>query len=173
VKSKEEIEKWIRDEISNPIIGKLITDMLEKGLPYEDVMEMARVLIENTPNVEKQMVESQLRIQDGEQILSTLTNEKINKEIQYFQRKAEKYGFETAWCISEIRVLSLKSPFKAKWMTNGLDNNIKINLPNHKLSGLELWKYANDLYKLLGDSEHRFIEGFELIDDTIEVSFGS
>jgi len=33
MKKKEEVEKWMRDEVSNPIIGKLIMDMTEDGLP--------------------------------------------------------------------------------------------------------------------------------------------
>jgi phosphoribosylformylglycinamidine (FGAM) synthase PurS component len=72
MKTKEELQKYIRDEISNPIIGKFIMDMTEEGVAYEDIMEMAKRLIENTPNVENQMVETQLRVQDGERILSTI-----------------------------------------------------------------------------------------------------
>jgi phosphoribosylformylglycinamidine (FGAM) synthase PurS component len=72
MKTKEELQKYIRDEISNPIIGKFIMDMTEEGVPYEDIVEMARKLIENTPNVEKKMVETQLRVEDGERILSTI-----------------------------------------------------------------------------------------------------
>jgi hypothetical protein len=72
MKTKEELQKYIRDEISNPIIGKFIMDMTEEGVPYEDIMEMAKKLIENTPKVEKEMVETQLRVEDGERILSTI-----------------------------------------------------------------------------------------------------
>jgi hypothetical protein len=72
MRTKEELQKYIRDEISNPIIGKFIMDMTEEGVEYEDIMEMAKMLIENTPNVENQMVETQLRVQDGERILSTI-----------------------------------------------------------------------------------------------------
>jgi hypothetical protein len=72
MRTKEELQKYIRDEISNPIIGKFIMDMTEEGVEYEDIMEMAKRLIENTPNVENQMVETQLRVQDGERILSTI-----------------------------------------------------------------------------------------------------
>jgi phosphoribosylformylglycinamidine (FGAM) synthase PurS component len=72
MKTKEELQKYIREQISNPLIGQMIMDMTEEGVPYEDIMEMARKLIENTPNVEKKMVETQLRVQDGERILSTV-----------------------------------------------------------------------------------------------------
>lgn len=72
MKTKEELQKYIRDEVSNPIIGKFIMDMTEEGVPYEDIMEMAKKLIENTPKVEKEMVETQLRVEDGERILSTI-----------------------------------------------------------------------------------------------------
>ena len=98
---------------------------------------------------------------------------KEEKEISYFIRKREKYGFKTSWSLFQIKAFAYPSPYKAKWMSNGIDNNIKVKLPNHTLSGLELWKYADELYKLLGDTEHSFIEGFELKNDTIEVFFGS
>jgi urease gamma subunit len=72
MKTKEELQKYIREQISNPLIGQMIMDMTKDGVPYEDIMEMARKLIENTPKVEKEMVETQLRVQDGERILSTI-----------------------------------------------------------------------------------------------------
>jgi phosphoribosylformylglycinamidine (FGAM) synthase PurS component len=72
MRTKEELQKYIRDEVSNPIIGKFIMDMTEEGVPYEDIMEMAKKLIENTPKIEKEMVETQLRVEDGERILSTI-----------------------------------------------------------------------------------------------------
>jgi hypothetical protein len=72
MRTKEELQKYIRDEVSNPIIGKFIMDMTEEGVPYEDIMEMAKKLIDNTPKVEKEMVETQLRVEDGERILSTI-----------------------------------------------------------------------------------------------------
>ena len=72
MKTKEELQKYIREKVSNPMIGKMIMDMTEQGVPYEDVMEMAKTLIDNTPNVENQMVETELRVQDGERILSTI-----------------------------------------------------------------------------------------------------
>ena len=72
MRTKEELQKYIREQISNPLIGQMIMDMTEEGVPYEDIMEMAKKLIENTPKVEKEMVETQLRVEDGERILSTI-----------------------------------------------------------------------------------------------------
>jgi hypothetical protein len=72
MKTKEELQKYIREQISNPLIGQMIMDMTEEGVPYEDIMEMAKKLIENTPKIENEMVETQLRVQDGERILSTI-----------------------------------------------------------------------------------------------------
>ena len=75
MKSKEEVERWMRDEISNPIIGKLIMDMTEDGLPMDEILEMIKPLVDNTPNVEAQLVENYMRderIEDGERILSTI-----------------------------------------------------------------------------------------------------
>jgi hypothetical protein len=52
MKSKEELQKYIREEVSNPLIGKFIMEMTDKGISYEDTMQMAKILIDNTPNVE-------------------------------------------------------------------------------------------------------------------------
>jgi len=54
--TKEELQQYIRDEHSNPMIGKLIMDMTEKGVAYKDIMQMAKILVDNTPNVEEKMV---------------------------------------------------------------------------------------------------------------------
>ena len=75
MKNKEEVEKWMRDEISNPIIGKLIMDMTEDGIPMDEILELMKPLVDNTPNVERKLVEDYMRderIKDGERILSTL-----------------------------------------------------------------------------------------------------
>ena len=75
MKSKEEVERWVRNEVSNPIIGKLIMDMTENGLPMDEILEMIKPLVDNTPNVEAQLVEEYMRderIEDGERILSTI-----------------------------------------------------------------------------------------------------
>ena len=69
--------------------------------------------------------------------------------------------------------MHLKSPFKGKYLTNGVHKDIKVPLPNRQLTGGDLWKYSDLLYKLLGDTDHRFIEGFEVNGDDIEVCFGS
>ena len=72
MKSKQEIEKWMRDEVSNPMIGALIRSMVEDGLPLDEIMEIMQPIIDNTPNVEQQLVDKALRIQDGDNILSTI-----------------------------------------------------------------------------------------------------
>ena len=75
MKSKEEVEKLMRDEVSNPMIGKLMMDMSEDGVPMDEILELMKPLIANTPNVEKQLVENYMRderIKDGERILSTI-----------------------------------------------------------------------------------------------------
>lgn len=167
MKNKEEVERWMRDEISNPIIGKLIMDMTEDGLPMDEILEMIKPLVDNTPNVEAQLVEEYMRderIEEGDIITS---------KIERFNRIGEENGFKTSWCLYEITALSLKSSLKGKWMSNGINNDIRVKLPNRKLTGLELWKYADELYNKLNDTEHLFIESFNQNDDTIEVFFGS
>ena len=102
-------------------------------------------------------------------------------EEQVFEKLNEiaiQNGFETSWdlvdTISPMDALSYEWPVMAKWMSDGV-HDVKVELPNRKLTGFQLWEYANALYKLIGDVEHRFIERFTLKDDTdtIEVFFGS
>jgi hypothetical protein len=72
MKTKEQLEKWMRDEISNPMIGMLVRRMMEDGIPLYEVMEKIKPIIDNTPDIEEQLVNKVLRIQDGERILSTI-----------------------------------------------------------------------------------------------------
>lgn len=169
MKSKEEVEKWMRDEVSNPIIGKLIMDMTEDGLPMDEILEIIKPLVDNTPNVEAQLVEKYMkneRIEDGDIITS---------KIEELAKIAEENGFETSWSIdtiSPVDSIPLTWQVVAKWMIDG-EHDVKVELPNRELTGLELWKYADELYKLTGDTEHRFIEDFTFYGDTMEVFFGS
>ena len=77
MESKEEVEKWMREEVSNPMIGQLIMNMTEAGLTIDEILEMIKPLIDNTPNVERKLVEDYMRderIKEGERILSTIKN---------------------------------------------------------------------------------------------------
>jgi hypothetical protein len=75
MKSKEEIEKWMREEVTNPLIGDLIMKMAEDGIPMDEILETIKPLVDNTPNVERELVEKYMRderIKDGEKLLSTI-----------------------------------------------------------------------------------------------------
>jgi len=101
---------------------------------------------------------------------------KEEQVIDELMKIGEQNGFQTQWSldtISPIDALYLKWKVVGKFMTNGINNDIKVELPNKNLTGLELWEYADKLYKLIGDTEHSFIEDFKLKGDTIEVFFGS
>ena len=103
---------------------------------------------------------------------------KFEKEYNYFQAKGDKYGLTTTWCLTEMRALSFKSPFKGKFMTDGIRNDIQIPLPNRRLTGMELWQFADKLYSLIseveGGNDHSFIENFvQSSPDIVEVHFGS
>jgi hypothetical protein len=98
------------------------------------------------------------------------------QQFEKLAKIAKENGLETQWSldtISPIDALSYKSPFKGKFMTNGINGDIKVELPDETLTGLELWQYADKLYKLLGDADHMFVEEFKLNGDIIEVYFGS
>jgi hypothetical protein len=75
MKSKQEIEKWMREEVTNPLIGDLIMKMAEDGIPMDEILETIKPLVDNTPNVERELVEKYMRderIKDGEKLLSTI-----------------------------------------------------------------------------------------------------
>jgi hypothetical protein len=170
MKTKEEIEKWMRDEISNPIIGKLIMDMTEDGLPMDEILEMIKPLVDNTPNVEAQLVEKYMkkeRIKDGDIITS---------KIEKFADIADLNGFETQFCLYEVENVNALSGITADYMTNGLDDT-QIQLENKELTWLELWAAADTLYRSIGDTEHLFVETFDVIQNgdktEVQVFFGS
>jgi hypothetical protein len=170
MKSKEEVEKWMRNEISNPIIGKLIMDMTEDGLPMDEILEMIKPLVDNTPNVEAQLVEKYMkkeRIKDGDIITS---------KIEKFADIADLNGFETQFCLYEVENVNELSGITADYMTNGLDDT-QIQLENKELTWLELWAAADTLYRSLGNTEHLFVETFDVIQNgdktEVQVFFGS
>jgi hypothetical protein len=172
MKTKEELQKYIREEVSNPLIGKFIMEMTDKGISYEDTMQMAKILIDNTPNVENKMVADHLIkrsiIDEDSNIITT--------KIEEFADIADLHGFETQFCLYEVENVNALSGITADYMTNGLDDN-QIQLENKELTWLELWAAADNLYKKIGDTEHLFVEEFEVIQNgdktEVQVFFGS
>ncbi len=170
MKTKEEVEKWMRNEVSNPMIGQLIMNMTEDGLPMDEILEMIKPLIDNTPNVERKLVEDYMRderIEDGDVITS---------KIEEFADIAELNGFETVFSLYEVEDVNELSGITADYMTNGLDDN-QIQLENKELTWLELWTAADNLYKKIRNTEHLFVESFDVIQNgdktEVQVFFGS
>lgn len=101
----------------------------------------------------------------------------FEKDYERFSIIQDENNFKTEWCLYEIEDINENSGLLADIMTDGYHNNITLNLPNRKLTWLELWKYADMLYQTIGDSEHMFIESFEVkeIDGKreLQVFFGS
>ena len=128
----------------------------------------------------EQLIETEVGMGSKHSQFYELTKEeekKFEKEYNYFQAKGDKYGLVTTWCLFEIRKMSFKSSFKGQFMTDGIRNDIKIPLPNRRLTGMELWQYADKLYSLIseieGGNDHIFIENFVQKGDIIEAHFGS
>jgi hypothetical protein len=100
-------------------------------------------------------------------------------EIQFekFAKIADDNNLTTTFSMYEITDINENSELLADIMTDGYHNNITLNLPNRKLTWLELWKYADMLYQTIGDSEHMFIENFEVKEINgkreLQVFFGS
>jgi hypothetical protein len=170
MKSKEEVEKWMRDEVSNPIIGKLIMDMTEDGLPMDEILEMIKPLVDNTPNVERKLVENYMRderIEEGDVITS---------KIEEFANIADLNGFETQFCLYEVENVNELSGITADYMTNGITDS-QVQLQNKELTWLELWAAADTLYRNIGNTNHIFIEEFKVIQNEdkteVQIFFGS
>jgi len=100
-------------------------------------------------------------------------------EIQFekFAKIADDNNLTTTFSMYEIADINENSGLLADIMTDGYHNNITLNLPNRKLTWLDLWKYADKLYELIGDNDHLFIETFEVKDidgkRELQVFFGS
>ena len=172
MKTKEELQKYIREEVTNPIIGKFIMDMTDRGISYEDTMEMAKILIDNTPNVEKKMVADHL-------VENSIIDEDANiitTKIEEFADIAELYDFQTQFCLYEVDNVNDLSGITADYMTDGLTDN-QVQLQNKELTWLELWAAADTLYRNIGNTEHFFIEEFKVIQNgdktEVQVFFGS
>jgi hypothetical protein len=170
MKSKQEIEKWMREEVTNPLIGDLIMKMAEDGIPMDEILETIKPLVDNTPNVERKLVEDYMkkeRIEDGDVITS---------KIEEFANIAELNGFETIFSVYEVNNINELSGITADYITNGLDAT-QIELENKELTWLELWAAADNLYKKIGDTEHLFVESFDVIQNgdktEVQVFFGS
>jgi hypothetical protein len=108
-------------------------------------------------------------------------------EFAYYHAIAEENGFSTVWSASDgIIDMDELSPYEGKYLksfvyglhdyeTNTTIAELKLTLPNRRLTWLELWFYADIYYSfVLGHgNSHLYIESFEVEGDTIEVGFGS
>ena len=65
---REQLLKKLRKEVSEPLIQQMVEDMLNDGHSFEDVMEMANILIKNTPKVEEKIA----RQVEGDEILKNI-----------------------------------------------------------------------------------------------------
>jgi hypothetical protein len=145
-------------------------DMTEDVLPMDEILEMIKPLVDNTPNVERKLVKDYMkkeRIKDGDIITS---------KIEKFADIADLNGFETQFCLYEVENVNELSGITADYMTNGLDDT-QIQLENKELTWLELWAAADTLYRSLGNTEHLFVETFDVIQNgdktEVQVFFGS
>jgi hypothetical protein len=93
-----------------------------------------------------------------------MTNDELaqfEKDMQRFDKIQTQNNFKTTWSIYEIEDMDENSFLSADIMTDGLCD-IEVELPKKELTWLELWNYADNLYNLIGDTEHLFIESFEV-----------
>lgn len=113
-------------------------------------------------NVELQMTENELK--------------QFEKDMERFSVIQNENNFKTIWSIYEIKDINENSGLSADIMSDGL-SDVEVVLQKKELTWLELWKYADELYKLIGDREHLFIETFEVKEingkKALEVFFGS
>ena len=88
----------------------------------------------------------------------------FEKDYERFSIIQDENNFQTNWWLYEIEDINENTGLSADYITDILKRNrdIKVELPNKELTWLDLWKYADELYKLIGDSDHMFIESFEV-----------
>ena len=101
--------------------------------------------------------------------------------------KLDEIGFEndlqTTWSVIEVEDVYGYIGIQPVYLTDGIHNDVKIELPNIELQWLDLWKASDQLYKEVSKLDdffqnHRFIESYHLKEngDTqpyLEVFFGS
>ncbi|MFM2392995.1 MAG: hypothetical protein RLZZ546_977 [Bacteroidota bacterium] len=90
---------------------------------------------------------------------------------------ANENDLQTLWSVEEITDVYKEIGIQPKYITNGIESDVRVELPNTPLTWLDLWKASDELYKLLGDVDHKFIEEFEVKTENgetfLEVFFGS
>ena len=104
-------------------------------------------------------------------------NEKeLVQNIEFFEDIALKNNFETTWSLYEVKDINDDSEITGDFMTDGY-HKVKVSLPKGNLSYFQLWEYADKLFRLIGDTEHKFIEQFDVVKNNgkteIQVFFGS
>jgi hypothetical protein len=106
--------------------------------------------------------------------------------LQACMEKWDEIGYEndlqTTWFVTEIEDLYGYIGIQPLYLTDGIHNDVKIELPNIQLTWLDLWKGADKLYEEVSKindfmASHRFLESFDLKEKDgkpyLEVFFGS
>lgn len=101
---------------------------------------------------------------DKKQLLEMSKEESMQFEKDYekFSIIQKQNNFKTQWCLYEVKDINENSGLSADILKDAYYKNIEVILPNRKLNWLELWKYCDMLYETIGDSDHMFIEEFEV-----------
>jgi hypothetical protein len=89
-----------------------------------------------------------------------------------FKRIQIEYGFYSVWSKYDISNIEDLAPFSFNMvMLKDIPHSLtKVSLNNH--TWLEIWSIADRLIRLFGPT-HPYIEGFEVIDNTLYVTTGS
>ena len=130
----------------------------------------------------KQLIETEIGL--GQQ-RNTFTSEE-EAEFEALMDKLDEIGFEnslqTTWSVIEVEDVYGYIGIQPLYLTDGIHNEVKIQLPNIELQWLDLWKASEKLYQEVSKLDdfminHRFIEVFELKEldgkPYLEVFFGS
>ena len=122
------------------------------------------------------------------QLIYNMTEFTLEEELalQVCMEKWNDIGYEndlqTTWLVTEIEDLYGYIGIQPLYLTDGIHNDVKIELPNIQLTWLDLWKGADKLYEEVSKindfmASHRFLESFDLKEKDgkpyLEVFFGS
>ncbi len=108
----------------------------------------------------------------------TKKQKQIQLQFDYFDGLQEVHNFHSTFDIIKIKDINENSGLSADIMVDfNTENDSEVELPSKKLTFLELWKYADEIYLGSPSTNHCFIEDFNLEEvggkKVIKVSFGS
>jgi hypothetical protein len=130
----------------------------------------------------KQLIETEVGLGQPHNTFTSEEEAEFEALMDKLDEIGYKNGFQTTWSVIEVEDVYGYIGIQPLYLTDGIHNEVKIELPNIELKWLDLWKASEQLYQEVSKLDdfminHRFIEVFELKEldgkPYLEVFFGS